>query len=379
MDGIRWLVAIMLVGCGPAVSSADSTGGGDGGGASTAADTPGEVTSGGGTTTDDSAEASGVGVSGEGSTGRPFGTTGDPSGMCPEAIDGLTQLWCGEVDPEGPIAADDDWVYFKTLQDGIGRVPVQGGDVEVIVASAGDVVDLLRHGDNLFWTSFEDGTLGRVGVLDGSPELLADGLYKPAAVAVIEDAAFVTQYGDPYPLLRIALDTGAQSTVYDAVDYGGSIFAWEGRLYFNTSANNGNNQTPLVVGDAAGGRLQTIVTGRWSPNDLEAVDVDPGRAVLWWARYQVEGSGIMQTRLVPGEDDTREVFATPNQPVCVATTAERVYWTEWDNPRKIVRSVTREGEDPQQHLEDEDAGRVVTTRRGVVFPTDGVLLRIDGS
>lgn len=354
-----WAVlAVVSASCGPSVGVPSGSGDGTSSGGELSETTAGEGIS----------ESSMVDESSTGSTV-------DPSGDCPAEVAGLTWLWCGDVSVDAPLAADDGFVYFATVDDGIWRVPLGGGDAEGLVGGTGDIFSLEVIDNTVYWANFQAGVVGYKPLPSGPSTVLADDLFKPSSVAAGGGYVFVTQYGDGLPLVRYHLDSGEVTDLYPGLDHAGLAHVEGDELLFAESINNGNIATPLLRGDFEGGELVTLMTGPYGLEDFEREG-----DIVWWLLYDPTGSSLMRSIVSP-ELSVSVLFEVVDHPFSMALTPQRVYWSEWTNPPGpslySVRSITREGTDPIVHEQASKLSSVVATNAGVVFAREGAIARID--
>ena len=289
-----WLLAAMPgLACGPTVgasSGGDAQSSSTTGAPATSSDTgtgstaaPMGTSSGSASTTGDMAADTSTGSSSE--------TTGGSARDCLETGDGLTLLWCGDLDREDPVAAQGDWIYFANPDNDILRVGVEGGEAEMLFSANGSVQALIPMGDTLYWTNTAN--VNRVSLSDKRSELLVMGLQRPK-IAIVGDEAFVTQYGGTYPVLRVALESGDTSVLYEGQYWADDIFALGGRLYFRDGRNELYEPMQFLEGDTFGAPLRIVFEGEWTTTGFEAADVDPDGQVLWWGRgYLPEGKDTL--------------------------------------------------------------------------------------
>jgi hypothetical protein len=89
------------------------------------------------------------------------------------------------------IVVDSSYVYFADQTNGaIARVPLAGGNPEILAGNQDNPIALCSDGQSLYWANgVADGTIGVMG-LDGTrPDVIATNQRGPTAVAV--DASFV--------------------------------------------------------------------------------------------------------------------------------------------------------------------------------------------
>ena len=306
-------------------------------------------------------------------------SSGDPEIDCGPLEPGLTYVWCGDVRTRSPVAADDLFLYFARADDGLWRVPMEGGDAEMLVDGIGDIRTLRHVHGRLYWNAFSEGELREFELPDG-PMVVYGGLVSPSSFAVGEAIVVATQYGVNLPVVNV-LD-GSLTPLFSGpgtpfeFDYAGHAFFFhEGLLYFATNTDSGNNATPLYRGLTLGPEYSADpvldVTG------IQDSVLDG--SALWWARYSPEGSGIVDTSLDPLGRST-EMFALERQPIALVLTEERVYWRETSLDEQAVRSGLRRGGDLQDHIVGSiGLGGLASTSSGVVFATYDALVRIDGS
>lgn len=380
-----WLLAAMPgLACGPTVGASpggDAQSSSTTDAAATSSDTGTGSTSAPMGTTSSSSSTTGD-MAADASTGSSSETTGGPARDCLETGDGLTLLWCGDLDREDPVAAQGEWIYFANPDNDILRVGIEGGEAEMLFSANGSVQGLIPMGDTLYWTNTAN--VNRVSLSDKRSELIVTGLQRPK-IAIVGDEAFVTQSGGTYSVLRVALESGDTSVLYEDQYWADDIFALGNLLYFRDGRNELEEPMRFLEGDTLGAPLRTVFEGEWTTTGFDAADVDPDGQVLWWARgYLPEGKDtlplgqILRTDLATGV--TEEVYSTgASVPLQIAVNESRVYWSSGLSlSPTTIRSVTREGRDIQSHA----AGRVgdfVPTSLGIVFPVDGALLRINGS
>lgn len=380
-----WLLAAMPgLACGPAIAGSS---GGEAQGSSTtdpagtSSDTgTGSTAAPRGTTSSSSSTAGDTAA--DTSTGSSSETTGGSAGDCLEIGDELTRLWCGDLDRGAAVAAQGEWIYFANPDNDILRVGIEGGEAEMLFSANGSVQAIIPMGETIYWTNTAN--VNRVSLSDKRSELLVTGLQRPQ-IAIVRDEAFVAQNGGTYPMLRVALESGDTSVLYEDQYWADDIFALGDRLYFRGGRNELDEPMQFLEGDPLGAPLRTVFEGEWKTTGFDVADVDPDGQVLWWGRgYLSDGKDplplglILRTDLATGV--TEEVYATGSSvPLQIAVNDSRVYWSTGlsINPTTI-HSVTREGLDPQGHAGGH-VGDFVPTSLGIVFPVDGALFRINGS
>ena len=369
-------VMLLLAACGPMVvpdqeGDGSSAGGSTGEGTSTGPQDPSATTSSGpldDTSASDPDDTTAADESSE--------STGEPSDPCPSPVRGLTYLWCGPVSTRASAATDGSWVYFAAGDGDLMRVPAAGGDAEVLAASLGDLFDIAVADGVVYWTAFFDGAVGAVAASGGPLQILADDLFKPSSIAVGGGFAFVTQYEDDLAVMRYGLASGLATPLYPDQDYSGNAFVLGDALYFATGTNNGNDGSPLMRGSFDGAPLQEVIDAGGM-----FADIEPEDATLWWARYRVGNSAILRTVLEP-PFDTTTIHSVDVQPLSLAITADRIYWTQMEitesSQEGRVSSVTREGDDLVVHFSSSAfADSVLATDAGVVFLLDSAVVRLD--
>lgn len=371
--GAAVALCTLAVACGPTVFVDDGTD--DGGASSTGSGSASATTFSGsmGSTTvapGDGSDGSTTAVADD------TGTTGDPSGPCPDPIRGLTYLWCGAVSHRAKPGTDGAWVYFGTADGGLWRVPASGGQAEALATGLGDVFDIEIVDGQVHWTAFFDGVVGSVPADGGPLRILADDLWKPSSVALGGGFAFVTQYGDDLPVMRYELQSGLATPLYPDHDYGGHAFVLGDALYFATGTNNGNDATPLWRGTFDGAPLQLVMDAQGSFADIVQED-----QTLWWARYRVDDSAMLWT-VLDEPAVTTTIHALPAHPDSLALTPERAYWADVEmldegHYEERLRSVARDGSDPLVHHTDDAVRGVVTTDAGIVFLLSDAVARLD--
>ena len=346
------LVSGGVLGCGPTVVLPGESGGGSGS-AATVDDTGASTAASGSDGLADSTSSGGL---------------GDPSGPCPEPIPGVAMLWCGQLDPEGPVASDGTWAYFDIADESLWRVPIVGGEAQGLAGGLGDLAALEVVDGQVYFVSFFAGLAGSVPVAGGPVRLLSESLFKPSSLAVGDGSVFVTQYGEGLSLVRYSIETGEAEELYPGLDYAGLVLVTGTGLWFATSTNDGNVPTPVWRGNTFGGPLQQVIAPSVVIEDLWT---EWGE--LWWLRYLSDDSGVMLTELSdPPVDQT--LHQADAHPRYLAVTDARIYWSEHtyngDAPyEERIRSIARDGSDPQLHVVADQVGPVVATPAGSIVST----------
>ncbi len=375
-----WTVVVLsLAACGPTVvldedATGDATSSGP---TSTGSPDPSPTTSTGSIDGSSSVGPDDTTTSTGESTGESTDETGEPSDECPPPIRGMTYLWCGGVSDRTKATTDGTWVYIGTQDDELWRVLAAGGEAESLAQGPGDLLDLEIVGDVLYWTAFFDGMVGVLAARGGPLHIIDESLVKPSSIAVGGGYAFVTQYDDDLPVIRYDLATDRATALYPDLDYAGNAFVIDDALYFATSTNNGNDPTPLWRGSFDGAPLQPVI-------DAEGIfeDIDVEGQTLWWARYHADESAILHT-VLDEPAITTDLITLSGHPLSLTLTPERVYWSQleiFDDgiQEGRLRSMTREGADPIDHLTSSSkVGDVLATDAGVVFVFQGALMRLD--
>jgi hypothetical protein len=343
-----------------------SSGGGDGDTVGETADGVADVTTGLDTT-------GAVATTFAGSTTGVSGTESTDTGTtsCVPERPGITVLACGEVDLETRITSDEAFVY-AVIDGDIVRVPHQGGELEVLLPDASPRV-LVRHEAYLYWVQFLDGTLARLPVDAPEVEVLIEGMPQPSALVVDEGVAYVTTYFDPGAVMRVPTTGEPASVLYGFMQYPGELVRRDDILVFADSNNDGNDSTPILRGTIAGADLEVVDDADGIVTAMLVVGEQ-----LYWALYRVGGSEIRTTPLAPGSAVTT-LATTEAQPIGLAVTDERAYWSEIGDAGDHValRSVSLAGGPITDHLEDiVSVGSLVATADGVVFATHDALARL---
>jgi hypothetical protein len=215
------------------------------------------------------------------------------------------------------IAVDSANLYFtNSVPNGsVLKVSLAGGVPQVLAAGLAMPIGLALDGTNVYWTDSLDGTVMKVS-LDGGPSVvLATGQGAAAYVAVDSSSVYWTSV-DGGTVMKVSIDGGDPSVLAAgqsqpwciALDGAGSVY-WTN--YWDTGA--------VMKAPIDGGTAMTLSSASWP------YGIAVSNGFVFWTNQ--DGGEVMRARL-DGTDPTG--LAAGVAPSTIAVDATSVYWTDDD-------------------------------------------------
>jgi hypothetical protein len=204
-----------------------------------------------------------------------------------------------------------------------------------LYGGSGTIWDLAIDSANVYWTTNQQVVSIPLG--GGRPRVLADGQANARHLAVDDHAVYWTTFADPSrdggQVMTVPLGGGTPAVLAGGQVGPFGITVDAANVYWVTLIGG----TVMKVGKQ-GGAPTTLVMGL-TPNYPTTIAVDATH-VYWTNSANHPDGAIMRVPLAGGKAD---VLATGElQAIAITLTADTVYWTNFDNPSRLV-SVGKDG------------------------------------
>ena len=310
MFRIRWIVTAALgavfLGCSNAPQEHPVSSGGTAGGQ------------------DAGLEASGGGVGG-------CSIASDPQncGVCgrtcqgAECVDGLCAPTVLHTPPRVnngiSLAVHGGYAYWGNIYDEIQRVPVVGGEAELLYDAAQSVRGLTAVGEELYWAEYHRGDVVSMSVTGGPPTLLSSTGGGPRTLTLIEGEPhlYVGLY-DIDQVVRIP-SQGGSAEVLSTGELGVSGMTSDATtvVWVNMKAGQVRKLDKATL------QVSTIAEGQAEP-----VDVALQGEHVYWTNWSSQQNGISRVPLAGG---SVESVASAIAALGIGSDGVHLYWTAKDS------------------------------------------------
>ncbi len=167
------------------------------------------------------------------------------------------------------LTNDSTYAYFTQSLDEfegtINKVPLAGGEIEVLVGGLNNPIDIVSDSKNIYWIEKSiNGSLKQMPLLGGTPTILASSLNEPVSLVVYEGFVYWSDKDDGDGMIRrVPIDGGYVSDIYDTRITPMGI-ATDGQYVFFTEAWDSPSGKVLKV-SVNGGTAITLVDGLGTP------------------------------------------------------------------------------------------------------------------
>lgn len=185
-----------------------------------------------------------------------------------------------DASPATGVAVNATHVYWASNQS-LKRVTLDGSSVEVVAPSAG-VGHLALDATHVYWTSESDGSVRRVPLAGGTPEVLASGQLDPQHLTLDGDQVYFANFADDGFInndkgsVMSVKKNGTGLQVVDSKLNHPAAVAADGTVYWGLSAQLWSKPGGLLAISPSGRVMQAALDSSYVYWTQEGTQVDTG-------------------------------------------------------------------------------------------------------